>query len=83
VGAGDGGDGGDGGGFGAEDAWAEGDVGPVVLSEESHLFGGPAAFGADGERQLQVVSCRLQVERRALQCGGEGEGLLGFAEEDA
>ena len=37
VGAGDG-DSGDGGGFGAEDARAEGDVGPVVLGEERHFF---------------------------------------------
>ena len=43
------GDGGDGGGFGAEDAWAEGDGRPYVLSEESYFFGSPAAFGADGE----------------------------------
>ena len=56
------GDGGDGGGFGAEDAGAEGDVGPVVSGEEGHFFGGPAAFGADGERQLQVASCRLLAE---------------------
>ena len=43
------GDGGDGGGFGAEDAGAEGDGLPGVLGEEGDLFGGPAAFGADGE----------------------------------
>ena len=48
VGAGDG-DGGDGGGFGAEDAWAEGDGLPLMLSEEGHLFGSPAAFGAYGD----------------------------------
>ena len=77
--AGDGG-GGDGGGFGAEDAGAEGDGGPFVLREEGDFFLGPAAFGADGEgeRPLTVVRCAL-----FLQCGGEGEGLLGFAEEDA
>ena len=61
MGGGDG-DGGDGGGFGAEDSGAEGDVRPCVLSEESHFFGGPAAFGADGEGQLLVVGCWLLVE---------------------
>ena len=81
AGGGDG-DGGDGGGFGAEDARAEGDGGPGVGGEERHLFGGPAAFGADGkgESELQVVSCRLPVGGEG---GGEGEGLLGFAEQDA
>ena len=43
------GDGGYGGGFGAKDAWAEGDGLPLVLSEEDHLFGSPAAFGAYGK----------------------------------
>ena len=42
-------DGGDGGGFGAEDAGAEGYWLPLMLGEERHLFGGAAAFGADGE----------------------------------
>jgi hypothetical protein len=42
------GDGGDGGGFGSEDAWAEGDWLPLMLGEEGHLFGSPAAFGAYG-----------------------------------
>jgi hypothetical protein len=42
------GDGGHGRGFGAEDAWAKGDVGPGVGGEELHFFGGPAAFGSDG-----------------------------------
>jgi hypothetical protein len=46
------GDGGYGGGFGAEDAWAEGDGRPYVLSEESYFFGSPAAFGADGEGEI-------------------------------
>ena len=46
--AGDG-DGGDGGGFGAEDAGAEGYGLPLVLGEEGHFFGGPAAFGAYGD----------------------------------
>jgi hypothetical protein len=46
VGADDG-DGGDGSGFGAEDAGAEGDVLPVMVGEEGHLFRGPAAFRAD------------------------------------
>jgi len=63
VGAGDGGDGGDGGGFGAEDAWAEGDVGPCVSGEEGDFFGSPAAFGADGKRQLQIIGFRFQVGR--------------------
>ena len=73
------GDGGDGGGFGAEDAGAEGDGLPVVLGEEGHLFGGPSAFGADGEGGVGLL-------RREL-CAGEGfrdgGGLFGFAEEDA
>ena len=43
------GDGGDGGSFGSEDAGTQGDVGPMVLGEEGHLFWGPAAFGADGQ----------------------------------
>ncbi len=46
------GDGGDGGGFGAEDAGAEGDVLPLVLGEEGHFFGGPAAFGAYGDGRI-------------------------------
>ena len=37
-----------GGGFGSEDAGAEGYRLPVVLGEERHLFGGPAALGAYG-----------------------------------
>ncbi len=37
------------GGFGAEDAGAEGDGLPGVIGEELELFGGPTAFGADGE----------------------------------
>jgi hypothetical protein len=41
--------GGYGGGFGAEDAGAEGDGLPVVMGEEGDFFGGPAAFGADGQ----------------------------------
>ena len=53
--AGGDGDGGDGCGFGAEDAGAEGDVLPVVLGEEGHFFGGPAAFGADGQGVGQWV----------------------------
>ena len=48
VSAGDG-DGGDGGGFGTQDAWAQGDVGPVMVGKEGHFFGGPAAFGTDGQ----------------------------------
>ena len=47
---------------------------PVVGGEEGHLVGGPAAFGADGERGV----AGLLIE------GGEEWGLLlGFAEEDA
>jgi len=46
--AGDG-DGSDGGGLGAEDTGTEGDGSPGVIEEDLHLFGGPAAFGADGE----------------------------------
>ncbi len=42
-------DGGDCGGFGAEDTGAEGYVGPLVLGEEGHFFGSPAAFGTDGQ----------------------------------
>ena len=90
------GDRGDGGGFGAENARAEGDGSPLMLAEERHLFGAPAAFGAD---RYGVGDGRTRVRRSgpfdrlragcgtpgfvALQCGGEGGGLFGFAEEDS
>lgn len=73
------GDGGDGGGFGAEDARAEGDGLPLVGREEGHLFGSPAAFGADGEGGVGLLWGGLCVE----EGGGDGGGLLGFAEENA
>ncbi len=76
--AGDG-DGGDGGGFGAEDAGAEGDGLPGVLGEEGDLFGGPAAFGADGQGGVLAYS----FGGCSSKSGGEGGGLFGFAEEDA
>ncbi len=72
MGAGDR-NGGDGGGFGAEDSWAEGDGGPRVGGEKGHFVGSPAAFGADGQGELRGLGEGLR----------EGEGLLGFAEEDA
>ena len=89
-------DGGDGGSFGTEDAGAEGDVGPVVMGEETDLFGGPAAFGADGEGvgitlfpclrwetwSTRGIPC-LRCETWGTQGLGEGEGLFGFAEQDA
>jgi hypothetical protein len=85
VGAGDG-DGGDGGGFGAEDAGAEGDGLPGVLGEEGHLFGGPAALGADGEGVGDGVGGAGEgcfLKGRGFEGGGEGEGLLGLGEKDA
>ena len=68
------GDGGDGGGLGAEDSRAEGDGLPNVMPEELKFFGGPAAFGADGEGD--GLGC-------GTEGGLEGRGLLDLAEEDA
>jgi len=75
-------------GFGAEDARAEGDGLPVVLGEESHLFWGPAAFGADGQgvsdgRVGESDGLITRSSNRSFEGGGEGGGLFGFAEEDA
>ncbi len=79
MGGGDG-YGGYGGGFGAEDAWAEGDGLPGVVEEKLDFFGGPAALGADGEGDWGEVGGR----RRGLLEGlGEGCGLFEFAEQDA
>ena len=66
-----------------------------MLGEERHFFRGPAAFGADG---YGVGDSRTHVREfgsfdrlragggtpgfAALQCGSEGGGLFGFAEED-
>ncbi len=86
--AGDG-DGGDGGGFGAEDARAKGNGSPFVLGEESHLFGGPAAFGAYGEGVGDDARVRVYIPPFAMGlrrmghpvvwhgvgvCKGAGEG---------
>jgi hypothetical protein len=91
-------DGGDGGGFGAEDARAEGDVSPFVLGEEGDLFGGPAAFGADGDgvgdgmRHVRksgggasgLIDCLITCGSfRVFEGLGEGGGLFGFTEQDA
>lgn len=71
VGAGDG-DGCDGCRFGAEDAGTKGDGLPVVFGEEGDFFGGPAAFGAYGERGIGN-GCDVSESR------GEGGDLFGFA----
>ena len=66
------GDGGDGGSLGAEDAGAEGDVGPVVLGEDGHLFRRPAAFGADGEVEAEGGGLMVDVEAVVVKLRGEG-----------
>jgi hypothetical protein len=66
-------------GFGTQDAGAEGYGLPVVLGEEGHFFGGPAAFGAYGEGGFGVLCEGLC----GGEGGGEGGGLFGLAEEDA
>ncbi len=73
MGSGDG-DGGDGGGFGAEDAGAEGNWCPVVLGEEGHLFGGPAALGADGEGVGGSGSTLRSFERARFKAAGRRRG---------
>ncbi len=55
----------------------------VVFGEEGHLFGGPAAFGADGDCRILTCSFGGCCSKRGLQGFGEGGGLFGFAEEDA
>ncbi len=52
---------------------------PLVLGEECHFFGGPAAFGTYGEGSV----CFLRVGDCCGESSGEGERLLGFGEEDA
>ncbi len=61
------GDGGDRGSLSAKDAWAEGDWLPGMGGEEIDLFGGPAALGADGERDV--------LEFGRSKCGGLSTAL--------
>ncbi len=50
----------------------------MVLGEESHLFRGPAAFGAYGECGIQG----LRDLTGTGECRGEGGGLFGLGEKD-
>ena len=55
-----------------------------MLGEESDLFRGPAALGADGQgvRMLRGMGHGAFGDPVGESLG-QGEGLLGFAEEDA